>query len=218
MLMVRAVARGRGGFPGEVRQCSGKRREQESTPFQRHKQAKDRRGTTRSAHELGEVLRSASTGGAGSRTPFGAIRLLLEVRAGDERLLEVLGIVDDRGDGEPQVAVRLVVAVVIFGQPGALTVGHSVLSQTSSLEVRGDDLQRAALRHRRSAAPGAAASGCGTAAARTRITRRSRVVSTLNDATSGDDAATEAATSAAAWRSARDFPRRRRMPLPARLP
>src|SRR5438093_3345704 len=157
------------------------------------------------------------TGGAGSRTPLGAIRLFLEMRARDERLQEVLGIVDDGRYGEPLIAVRLGVAIVVFGQRGALTVGHAVLSQISGLEVRRDDLQRAAPRQRRSAAPGAAASGSAAAAARTRITRHSRVVCTLNDAASGDDAATEAATATAAWRSARDFPRRRRITLPARF-
>src|SRR5438093_12381953 len=99
------------------------------------------------------------TGGAGSRTPLGAIRLFLEMRARDERLQEVLGIVDDGRYGEPLIAVRLGVAIVVFGQRGALTVGHAVLSQISGLEVRRDDLQRAAPRHRRSAAPGGAASG-----------------------------------------------------------
>src|SRR5436190_7628091 len=74
------------------------------------------------------------TGGAGSRTPLGAIRLFLEMRARDERLQEVLGIVDDGRYGEPLIAVRLGVAIVVFGQRGALTVGHAVLSQISGLE------------------------------------------------------------------------------------
>src|SRR5205809_5517819 len=51
------------------------------------------------------------TGGAGSRTPLGAIRLFLEMRARDERLQEVLGIVDDGRYGEPLIAVRLGVAI-----------------------------------------------------------------------------------------------------------
>src|SRR5712691_4958378 len=153
---------------------------------------------------------SASTGGAGRRTPLGAIRFFLEVRARDERLLQVLGIVDDGGHREPLVAVRLGVAIVVFGQDRALTVGHAILPEISSLQVRRDDFQRATLRRRR-----AAASGCAAPAARTRITGSGRVVSALSDAASGDDTATAAA--AAAWRSARDFPRRRRIALPARF-
>src|SRR5216684_3352557 len=74
-------------------------------------------------------LSSTSARGAGSRSPLGAVRLLLEVRARDERLLEVFGIVDDGGDGEPLIAVRLGMAIVVFGQRGALAVRHAVLSE-----------------------------------------------------------------------------------------
>src|SRR2546427_4948352 len=112
---------------------------------------------------------SASTGGAGRRTPLGAIRLFLEVRARDERLLEVLGIVDDGGHREPLIGVRLGVAIVVFGQDRALTVGHAILPEISSLQVRRDDFQRATLRRRRSTA-----SGC---AAPARITGSGRIVS-----------------------------------------
>jgi hypothetical protein len=41
--LVRAVTQGRGGFPGEVRQCSGKQRAARIRPFRRTSKARDER-------------------------------------------------------------------------------------------------------------------------------------------------------------------------------
>src|SRR5947209_6441310 len=53
-------------------------------------------------------------GGAGRWIPAVIVGLALEMGAGDERLGEVLRILDDGGDDEPGIAVRLVGPRVVF--------------------------------------------------------------------------------------------------------
>src|SRR5580658_8323913 len=77
------------------------------------------------------------------RPPLGAVALLLEPAAGNERLSEILRIVHNRGHGEPLVAVGLGVAVEVLGQDGVLAVRDAVLAKIAGLHVSGHDLERA---------------------------------------------------------------------------
>src|SRR6267378_462791 len=98
---------------------------------------------------------------AGRRTPLAPVAFLLEMRARDERLLEVLRILDDSGHREPLIAVRLVVAIEVFEDHRVFAIGNAVLAKISRLQVRRDDLQRSALRLRRSASARSTASSLG---------------------------------------------------------
>src|SRR5439155_11361347 len=82
-----------------------------------------------------------------------AVRFFPEVRARNERLLEVLWVVDDGRHREPLIAVRFVVAVEVLGDHRALAVRDAVLPQVSGFQVRRDDLEGAEPRRRRRAAP-----------------------------------------------------------------
>src|SRR5690606_10748584 len=100
------------------------------------------------------------------RVELRAVRLELEVRARVKRLAEVARVLDDRDHEQPDVAVRVLrQAVEILGDRRLLAVRHAVLAKIALAEVRGHDLQRAALadrtgRRRTSAqAPPAAAGG-----------------------------------------------------------
>ena len=66
---------------------------------------------------------------AGCRTPFGAVGLFLEVRAGDKRLEEILGVFDDRLDQKPLFSIRLVEQVIVFGDCGLIAIGDAVAAQ-----------------------------------------------------------------------------------------
>src|SRR3982074_577601 len=61
--------------------------------------------------------------------PLGSVRFLLEAGARDERLLQVLGIFNDRGDREPLIAVRLVVPVEVLRHDRILAVGDAVFPE-----------------------------------------------------------------------------------------
>src|SRR5262245_36648090 len=79
----------------------------------------------------------------GSRIPSRRVRLFLEICAGDERLRQILGILDEGGDGEPDVAVPLGGQIVVLAHGGAATVRHAVLAEIPWPQVRGHDLERA---------------------------------------------------------------------------
>ena len=64
------------------------------------------------------------------RIPLSAIRLFPEMRTRDELVGEVLWVVDDRGHGEPFLAV-VGVPVEILGDDGVLAVRYAVGAQVS---------------------------------------------------------------------------------------
>src|SRR4029450_1582918 len=72
---------------------------------------------------------------ARSRTPLRSVRFLLERRAEEEWLIQVRGIFDDTGHHDPLIAVRLVVAVEVLGENGALAVGNAVLPKVAGFHV-----------------------------------------------------------------------------------
>src|SRR2546430_2626538 len=72
---------------------------------------------------------------AGRRAPFGSVRFLLEMCAGEKLLLKVLGIVHDGANDQQCFAVRFRDLVDILGQHGIRTVGNSVLAQIARLHA-----------------------------------------------------------------------------------
>src|SRR4051812_6561547 len=76
------------------------------------------------------------------RRKFRAVGFLLEVRARDERLREILRILDDRRHREP-FASEIRMAVEVLGQPGILTVRNTVLPQVARAQLSGDALHPA---------------------------------------------------------------------------
>ena len=74
---------------------------------------------------------------AGRRAPFGSIRLLLEMCAGEKLLLKVLGIVNNGADDQQRFAVRFRDLIDILGEDGIRTVGNSVLAQIARLHASG---------------------------------------------------------------------------------
>src|SRR5688572_25266343 len=73
--------------------------------------------------------------------PLGAVRLLLEIGADDERHREIRRILHDRRDREP-----LVLAggepFEVLGEHGVLAVGHAVAAQPAAAHVGGRHLER----------------------------------------------------------------------------
>jgi hypothetical protein len=67
---------------------------------------------------------------AGRWMPFGAIRLLLEVRAREKLAREVLGIVDQSLHDQVLFPVRFPQCVEILGRDRISAVGRAVLAQT----------------------------------------------------------------------------------------
>src|SRR5215470_6496818 len=79
--------------------------------------------------------RAALLGFAGAGVPLRRVRFLLEVRARDERLREVLRVVDDRRDREPVVAVALGMPVEVLRDDRVLAVRHAVLAKVTFLQA-----------------------------------------------------------------------------------
>src|SRR5689334_712235 len=77
-----------------------------------------------------------------SRSPSSCVGLPLEVGARDELLLQILRIVNDGGDDQPRIAIRLVSAIEIFRHSCVTAIRHTVLAQISGTHPRGDHLQR----------------------------------------------------------------------------
>src|SRR5262249_45270909 len=77
--------------------------------------------------------------------PFGAVRLLLEIRTRHVLHLQILRVVDERSYHQPLIAISFFVNVPILRQHGVGTVRHAVLSQISGAHVGRDDLQIAVL-------------------------------------------------------------------------
>src|SRR6187455_1977600 len=76
-----------------------------------------------------------------TRAPLGAVRLLLEVTAGHEVLVQVPRVGDDGRDDEPLVVVRRLEAIEVLGEGRILAVGHAVLAQPPRGQARGRHLQ-----------------------------------------------------------------------------
>src|SRR5262249_5158214 len=73
------------------------------------------------------------------RIPARCIGLLLEVRAGDERLGKILGIGDPRGEDQILLAVGALRDVEILGHRGISAIRNAILPKISTLEVAGLD-------------------------------------------------------------------------------
>jgi hypothetical protein len=63
------------------------------------------------------------------------------MRAGLERLSEILRVLHERGHNKPGIAVRFHGAMVVFGQNRVPAVRDTVLTQVSRTHVSGDDFQ-----------------------------------------------------------------------------
>src|SRR5262245_47437080 len=87
--------------------------------------------------------RRSSAGRTRPGIPPGRVGLFPEVRARDEWLGQVLGILDDGGDGEPDVAAAFREEIVVLADGGAGAVRHTVLPEVAWPQVRGDDFERA---------------------------------------------------------------------------
>src|SRR5207247_3511859 len=67
--------------------------------------------------------------GARRRIPFGAVRLLLELRADDERLPQILRILDHGRHQQQSTAARKRGQLEVLGELRVLTIGHTVSAQ-----------------------------------------------------------------------------------------
>src|SRR5207302_8777731 len=65
---------------------------------------------------------------AGCRIPAGRVGQFFEIRTGNERLTQILRIIDDAHYHKPLVAVRACIALVILGQHGVRAVGSPILT------------------------------------------------------------------------------------------
>src|SRR5213595_2741427 len=90
------------------------------------------------------------------RLPFRRIGFTFERAARDERLREVLRVVDNRRDRDVAVPVRLVVAIEPFGHDGILAVRHAVLAQIACAHLTRDDAEAASRGWTNAAEPEAA--------------------------------------------------------------
>src|SRR6186713_140070 len=100
----------------------------------------------RSGRLSDQLLPSGSRLSAGRtrpRIPPGRVGLLLEIRAGDERLGQILWILDDGGHREPDVAVPFREQIVVLTHRRARAVGHTVLAKVPRPQVRRDNFERA---------------------------------------------------------------------------
>src|ERR1043166_7237850 len=97
------------------------------------------------------------------RCPLRAVRLFLELRADKERRVQVFGIDDFSGVGEPILAGRILERHEVLDQPRLRTVGHAVTPQPAGREAgrhhgqisSGLGFARAVLSKSASAPPGA---------------------------------------------------------------
>src|SRR5438874_4003609 len=111
-------------------------------------QAASARTATPAATTIG--IRSGRA--AGRRMPARPIGKLLEVRAREEARRQVLRILHDRRDDEPEVAVVFRAEdVEVLGEHGVRAERNAVLAQVAGADARGDDSQRAAWLRRRTA-------------------------------------------------------------------
>src|SRR5262245_58132971 len=82
------------------------------------------------------------------------ISYLLEMQAARETGRQVLGVLNDRRDDEPLVAVVLSRAVEVLGHHGVLAVRHSILLQIASAHAGSHHTQRSSARTAAAAAAG----------------------------------------------------------------
>src|SRR5580698_9214242 len=66
---------------------------------------------------------------------------LLELRTGDEGLVQILRIAHDAGDHQPDIAVGFAEAVEILLHARVSPVRHAVLAQIAGTDLRGEYLQ-----------------------------------------------------------------------------
>src|SRR5882672_5112200 len=78
------------------------------------------------------------------RTPLGAIRLLFEMRARDEILIEVFRVGHDRRHHEPFIAVGRGEAIEVFRDRRVFAVRHAVPAKPARPELSSHDLETAA--------------------------------------------------------------------------
>src|SRR5436309_16006733 len=83
------------------------------------------------------------TSGTRSWVPARLIILFSKMSARDERLVQVHRIIDNTGNDEPTIAVRLIGAIVVFRQHGLITIRYAVLPEIAGPHLRRDNLQAA---------------------------------------------------------------------------
>src|SRR4029450_3648885 len=82
---------------------------------------------------------------ARGRAELRSVRLQAEVRAGVERPVQILRIVDHRDDLQPRTAIGMRgQSMNVLGDRRLLAVRHAILAQVSLAEIRRHDLQIAA--------------------------------------------------------------------------
>src|SRR5437867_7298957 len=82
----------------------------------------------------------------GCGIPANGIRKFLEVRTRRKRLAEVLRIFNNSCDDKPLIAIRTLIAIVVFGEQRVRAVWSTVLAEVSRPHVSRHNFQTAAAR------------------------------------------------------------------------
>src|SRR5688572_1117850 len=95
------------------------------------------------ASSVSSLVSSAESALAGYRLELPVGRFLLEVRARDERLRQVLRVLDDGRHDKPVARNGVSETCEVFGHGSTLAVRHAIRTQPAGQHVPGRDLQSA---------------------------------------------------------------------------